>query len=67
MHTDLHIVNGTEVAVEYSTPHLKGLTENDFICAAKVDKLMETQLKPSVVADLPPLSGNNTGSTSTVK
>jgi 4a-hydroxytetrahydrobiopterin dehydratase len=30
-----------KVGVRFSTHAAKGLTENDFICAAKVDRLME--------------------------
>src|SRR5438105_1853835 len=38
-HPDLHLANYREVTVELSTHSAKGLTENDFIVAAKIDKL----------------------------
>lgn len=31
--------NGIEVAVEFATPSVGGLSENDFICAAKINQL----------------------------
>ncbi|HJT76013.1 MAG TPA: 4a-hydroxytetrahydrobiopterin dehydratase [Gemmataceae bacterium] len=38
-HPDLHLTGYRQVAVELSTHAVKGLTENDFILAAKIDKL----------------------------
>ncbi len=38
-HPDLHLVNYREVAVELWTHAANGLTENDFIMAAKIDQL----------------------------
>ena len=39
-HPDLE-VGYNRCVVRYSTHSVKGLSENDFICAAKVDALME--------------------------
>lgn len=39
-HPDLH-VGYNKCHVEYSTHAIKGLSENDFICAAKVDALFK--------------------------
>jgi 4a-hydroxytetrahydrobiopterin dehydratase len=39
-HPDLEVSYG-KVLVKWSTHAVKGLTENDFICAAKVDRLVE--------------------------
>src|SRR5436189_1575591 len=38
-HPDLHLTGYRQVAVELSTHAVGGLTENDFILAAKIDKL----------------------------
>src|SRR5919202_1163732 len=38
-HPDLHLTGYRNVAVELSTHAVGGLTENDFILAAKIDKL----------------------------
>ena len=38
-HPDLHLVNYRDVTVELSTHAVGGLTENDFILAAKIDAL----------------------------
>jgi 4a-hydroxytetrahydrobiopterin dehydratase len=38
-HPDLHLVGYRNVAVELTTHALNGLSENDFILAAKVDQL----------------------------
>ncbi len=38
-HPDLHLTGYRDVAVELSTHAVGGLTENDFILAAKIDKL----------------------------
>ena len=38
-HPDLHLVGYRNVAVELSTHAASGLTENDFILAAKIDTL----------------------------
>ena len=39
-HPDLHVGWG-DCVVRYSTHAIKGLSENDFICAAKVDALFD--------------------------
>jgi 4a-hydroxytetrahydrobiopterin dehydratase len=44
-HPDLHLVNYREVAVELWTHDAGGLTENDFIMAAKIDALEQPLLK----------------------
>ena len=38
-HPDLHLTGYRQVAVELSTHAVKGLTDNDFILAAKIDQL----------------------------
>ncbi len=38
-HPDLHLTGYRNVAIEFSTHAVGGLTENDFILAAKIDKL----------------------------
>ena len=38
-HPDLHVTNYRELRIELSTHALHGLTENDFILAAKIDAL----------------------------
>ncbi|HXG09027.1 MAG TPA: 4a-hydroxytetrahydrobiopterin dehydratase [Gemmataceae bacterium] len=38
-HPDLHLTNYRQVAIELSTHAVGGLTENDFILAAKIDTL----------------------------
>ena len=38
-HPDLHLTGYRQVAVEVSTHAVGGLTENDFILAAKIDQL----------------------------
>jgi 4a-hydroxytetrahydrobiopterin dehydratase len=38
-HPDLHLTGYRQVAIEISTHAVGGLTENDFILAAKIDKL----------------------------
>jgi len=38
-HPDLHLTDYRRVAIELSTHAVGGLTENDFILAAKIDKL----------------------------
>jgi 4a-hydroxytetrahydrobiopterin dehydratase len=38
-HPDLHLAGYRQVTVEISTHALDGLSENDFILAAKIDKL----------------------------
>ena len=43
-HPDLHLMGYRNVAVEISTHAVGGLTENDFILAAKID-LLPIQLK----------------------
>lgn len=44
-HPDLHLTNYREVVVELWTHAVGGLTENDFIVAAKIDELEPPQLK----------------------
>jgi len=38
-HPDLHLTNYRQVAIELWTHAIKGLSENDFILAAKIDQL----------------------------
>ena len=38
-HPDLHLTGYRNVAIEISTHAVNGLTENDFILAAKIDQL----------------------------
>jgi 4a-hydroxytetrahydrobiopterin dehydratase len=38
-HPDLHLVGYRNVAIELSTHSIGGLSENDFILAAKIDRL----------------------------
>src|SRR6266478_3464307 len=38
-HPDLHLTGYRNVAIELSTHALKGLSENDFILAAKIDQV----------------------------
>ena len=38
-HPDLHLIEYRNVAIEIWTHAVKGLTENDFILAAKIDEL----------------------------
>ena len=38
-HPDLHLTGYRNVAIELSTHAIKGLSENDFILAAKIDEL----------------------------
>ena len=45
-HPDLHLVGYRNVAIELSTHAIGGLSENDFILAAKIDQL-PVELKPS--------------------
>lgn len=44
-HPDLHLANYRDVTVELWTHAAGGLTENDFILAAKIDALEQPQLK----------------------
>ena len=44
-HPDLHLTGYRNVAIELSTHAVGGLTENDFILAAKIDQL-PVELKP---------------------
>jgi 4a-hydroxytetrahydrobiopterin dehydratase len=39
-HPDLEVLYG-KVRVLYTTHAIKGLSENDFICAAKIDRLLD--------------------------
>ncbi len=41
-HPDLEVAYGSCV-VNYTTHEINGLTENDFICAAKIDRLVEQE------------------------
>jgi 4a-hydroxytetrahydrobiopterin dehydratase len=43
-HPDLHLTGYRDVAVEISTHSISGLSENDFILAAKIDQL-DVELK----------------------
>jgi 4a-hydroxytetrahydrobiopterin dehydratase len=38
-HPDLHLTRYRKLVIELSTHAIKGLSENDFILAAKVDRL----------------------------
>jgi 4a-hydroxytetrahydrobiopterin dehydratase len=44
-HPDLHLANFRDVTVELSTHEAGGLTDNDFIMAAKIDALEQPALK----------------------
>jgi len=44
-HPDLHLTNYRDVTIEVWTHAAGGLTENDFILAAKIDKLPPPELK----------------------
>jgi 4a-hydroxytetrahydrobiopterin dehydratase len=44
-HPDLHLENYRDLKVELWTHAAKGLTENDFIMAAKIDALEQPKLK----------------------
>jgi len=44
-HPDLHLANYRDVTVELWTHAAGGLTENDFIVAAKIDRLEQPALK----------------------
>jgi 4a-hydroxytetrahydrobiopterin dehydratase len=44
-HPDLHLANYRDVTIELSTHAAGGLTENDFILAAKIDQLEQPPLK----------------------
>lgn len=44
-HPDLHLANYRDVTVELSTHEAGGLTDNDFIMAAKIDALEQPALK----------------------
>jgi 4a-hydroxytetrahydrobiopterin dehydratase len=44
-HPDLHLANYRDVTVELSTHAVGGLTDNDFIMAAKIDALKQPELK----------------------
>ena len=41
-HPDLEVAYGSCI-VNYTTHEIKGLSENDFICAAKIDRLMDQE------------------------
>lgn len=43
-HPDLHLTSYNNVCVELSTHAVRGLTENDFIMAAKINELDVTDL-----------------------
>eukprot|EP01120_Amphizonella_sp_Union-15-10_P006045 TRINITY_DN1876_c0_g2_i3.p1 TRINITY_DN1876_c0_g2~~TRINITY_DN1876_c0_g2_i3.p1 ORF type:complete len:146 (+),score=18.33 TRINITY_DN1876_c0_g2_i3:131-568(+) len=40
-HPDLHLTGYSNVTIEYYTHAIGGLSENDFICAAKVDQIIK--------------------------
>ena len=40
-HPDLHLTNYKRLTIELSTHAIGGLSENDFILAAKIDQLLE--------------------------
>lgn len=44
-HPDLHLTGYRNVTVEISTHAVDGLTENDFILAAKIDRLPKAEKK----------------------
>ena len=44
-HPDLHLTGYNQVAIEISTHAIQGLSENDFILAAKIDALKQGDLK----------------------
>ncbi|OWK47082.1 Pterin-4-alpha-carbinolamine dehydratase [Fimbriiglobus ruber] len=44
-HPDLHLVNYRSVTIEITTHAVGGLTENDFILAAKIDALPQPKPK----------------------
>lgn len=44
-HPDLHLVNYRDLKVELWTHAAGGITENDFIMAAKIDALEQPRLK----------------------
>lgn len=47
-HPDLHLVNYRQVAIELWTHAIGGLSENDFILAAKIDRLpIELKKEPA--------------------
>ena len=46
-HPDLHLAGYREVAVELSTHAIGGLSENDFILAAKIDQIPVELKKPA--------------------
>ena len=50
-HPDLHLVNWNQLSINISTHAVRGLTENDFIVAAKIGALDLTDLvrKPKVL------------------
>lgn len=46
-HPDLHLTGYRNVAIELSTHAIGGLSENDFILAAKIDRLPVETKKPA--------------------
>jgi 4a-hydroxytetrahydrobiopterin dehydratase len=46
-HPDLHLTGYRQVAVELSTHAIGGLSENDFILAAKIDRIPVELKKPA--------------------
>jgi len=44
-HPDLHITNYSNLAVELWTHSISGLSENDFILAARIDAIWDKELK----------------------
>ena len=45
-HPDLHLIDYREVSVELTTHAIGGLSENDFIVAAKIDQIPVALKKP---------------------
>ena len=46
-HPDIHLTGYRHLAIELSTHELGGLSENDFILAAQIEKLPKRLKKPS--------------------
>lgn len=49
-HPDLHLIRYREVKVDLTTHSIEGLSENDFIVAAKVDELIATTFTDAKVS-----------------
>jgi len=50
-HPDIHITRYNNLTIEYYTHSIGGLSENDFICAAKIDELQENSFTADVGTD----------------